>query len=492
MTATDRASMRADEALFGPVVFRYGARAAIRDGWLVDFRVVLPIVDVGAATSPQGSAPHVNGEAPGAVSSEGPAPPTPVLGGWGAEPGGVVGGGAPYEYAAAGLAAALRALPARRVIAYANRNADARRLAELLRGLLDGVAVFCVDGTMPAAARAAAVAAFLAAPRAVLCNVKVLAEGADLPAADAVAFCDAKDSVVDIVQCAGRALRPAPGKPAAWIIAPVVARPDAADPLLGEAARKVRRLLRVLAQMDEALAEDLRVGVRRPRRPPSTGVRGPRPLRPPGLRPRCADFHANTEDGVPGVEGGLAPLGGAPGVEAQPRGAGGEAPNASAGGRRGRSPLQEKRGSGSPRQPCCLLGAALDPTRAAALAAAVRLQVRAAAPPPPLDLDADKYALMVNINPDYHRWWQLFAADGARLTSKQTLKQYLGGRELPVVYKGNSPLGVLGFGRVVRASHVGGLRPPSNAPPSTGDTGVGERALRPPPALASGGHAPPR
>ena len=54
-------------------------------------------------------------------------------------------------------------------------------------------------------------------------NVKVLSEGVDVPALDAVAFIDERDSVIDIVQAVGRVMRRPPGsnKTTGYLIVPV-------------------------------------------------------------------------------------------------------------------------------------------------------------------------------------------------------------------------------------------------------------------------------
>ncbi|MFE3504193.1 Helicase associated domain protein [Kitasatospora sp. NPDC059146] len=87
----------------------------------------------------------------------------------------------------------------------------------------------------------------------ILCNARLLAEGIDMPAVDAVVFADPKTSVVDIVQALGRAVRQQPqqGK-VAYIIIPVyIPSPDAdgeeaddlptADPaIVGQAGPQVQ------------------------------------------------------------------------------------------------------------------------------------------------------------------------------------------------------------------------------------------------------------
>ena len=54
-----------------------------------------------------------------------------------------------------------------------------------------------------------------------ICNVKVFSEGVDVPALDAVAFLDPKQSQIDIVQAVGRVMRKAAGKRHGYIVVPV-------------------------------------------------------------------------------------------------------------------------------------------------------------------------------------------------------------------------------------------------------------------------------
>ncbi|MFE0457789.1 Helicase associated domain protein [Kitasatospora sp. NPDC058965] len=63
----------------------------------------------------------------------------------------------------------------------------------------------------------------------ILCNARLLAEGIDMPAVDAIVFADPKTSVVDIVQALGRAVRQKPqeGKVAYVIIPVYLPSPDA-------------------------------------------------------------------------------------------------------------------------------------------------------------------------------------------------------------------------------------------------------------------------
>ncbi|WP_419838680.1 type ISP restriction/modification enzyme [Candidatus Poriferisodalis sp.] len=56
----------------------------------------------------------------------------------------------------------------------------------------------------------------------VLANAKVLSEGVDVPALDAVVFMDPRKSTIDITQAVGRAIRRADGKELGYIVIPVV------------------------------------------------------------------------------------------------------------------------------------------------------------------------------------------------------------------------------------------------------------------------------
>ncbi|MEV7817331.1 DEAD/DEAH box helicase family protein [Streptomyces flaveolus] len=96
----------------------------------------------------------------------------------------------------------------------------------------------------------------------VLSSVKVLGEGVDTAQCDAVAFCDARGSMVDIVQMVGRALRVNPGEgKLASLVVPVFLGPDedADDLLTSDAYGTLAKVLGALRAHDadtiEALAD---------------------------------------------------------------------------------------------------------------------------------------------------------------------------------------------------------------------------------------------
>ncbi|WP_449341595.1 Helicase associated domain protein [Streptomyces canarius] len=87
----------------------------------------------------------------------------------------------------------------------------------------------------------------------VLSSVKVLGEGVDTAQCDAVAFCDARGSMVDIVQMVGRALRLSPGEgKLASLVVPVFLGPDedADDLLTSDAYGTLAKVLGALRAHD--------------------------------------------------------------------------------------------------------------------------------------------------------------------------------------------------------------------------------------------------
>ena len=83
-----------------------------------------------------------------------------------------------------------------------------------------------VDGSTPAIVRAAQLDRLRADPTPGVCqvisNARVLTEGVDVPALDAVVFLQPRKSKIDIVQAVGRVMRTYPGKRTGYIVIPVV------------------------------------------------------------------------------------------------------------------------------------------------------------------------------------------------------------------------------------------------------------------------------
>lgn len=187
---TDSVSMD-DPTVFGRQVFQLPFASAIESGLLADYRVaVVTVTDAEVAKLTA---------ARRLVSVDGRAVSARMLG---------------MQVA---LAKAVRDYGLRRVITYHGRVMAATRFARGLAAAIDllpavdrppwEVRARWVSGDMPPQHRRAALAA-LQRPgdsTVVVSNARVLAEGVDVPALDAVMFADPRDSVTDVVQAVGRA-----------------------------------------------------------------------------------------------------------------------------------------------------------------------------------------------------------------------------------------------------------------------------------------------
>jgi predicted helicase len=96
--------------------------------------------------------------------------------------------------------------------------------------------------------------------RALMTNARCLTEGVDVPAIDCVMFADPKQSRIDIVQAAGRALRRCSGKEYGYIAVPLIV-PDKMDfEKFAEttAFRQVAQTITALSTQDERIVDEFR------------------------------------------------------------------------------------------------------------------------------------------------------------------------------------------------------------------------------------------
>ena len=101
---------------------------------------------------------------------------------------------------------------------------------------------------------------FVVHKRALMTNARCLTEGVDVPAIDCVMFADPKQSRVDIVQAAGRALRRYEGKEHGYIVVPLVVPEKMDFETFAEttAFRQVAQTLTALSTQDERIADEFR------------------------------------------------------------------------------------------------------------------------------------------------------------------------------------------------------------------------------------------
>lgn len=254
MTATPRILKSADDGdvsmhdqrIFGREVYRLPFAKAIDAGLLADYRVLVTIVsdaEVAKLTADRE-----------VVSVDGHRLPARMLA------------------AQVAVARAIAAYDLRRVITYHRRVLEAKRFAATLEHVLPllppaerptrPVHADYVAGNMPHEVRRARLGR-LRRPgdgATLIANARVLAEGIDIPALDAVAFVDPKDSAIEVVQAVGRALRRGEDTAkTATIIIPVIL-PDGADPetvLENSEFETVWRIVRALRAHDERIADEL-------------------------------------------------------------------------------------------------------------------------------------------------------------------------------------------------------------------------------------------
>ena len=119
---------------------------------------------------------------------------------------------------------------------------------------------FHVDSTMSAAEREQQLNEFIQASPSTIFNARCLTEGVDLPGIDSVVFAAPKQSVVDIVQATGRALRKAPGKTQGYIIIPIIVPEGMTFETFAETTeyRKIVKIISALSTQDERIIEELK------------------------------------------------------------------------------------------------------------------------------------------------------------------------------------------------------------------------------------------
>jgi superfamily II DNA or RNA helicase len=122
------------------------------------------------------------------------------------------------------------------------------------------ITTFHISSRKTAGERGDLIREFAACPRALMTNARCLTEGVDIPAIDCVTFADPKQSQIDIVQAAGRALRKYHDKQFGYIMLPLVIPDGVTFEEFTEktAFRKVARTITALSTQDERIADEFR------------------------------------------------------------------------------------------------------------------------------------------------------------------------------------------------------------------------------------------
>lgn len=246
-----------DESTYGPVLYRYPFATAISDGYLKDYRLLVAAVADAQVRELLGD-PRLAED------------------------------GVPVTMAAAqaALAMAAAAYGLRRCVVFFPRVAEARLFAQTLPRILEllppdrrppgPVSAVLVHGDMTTVQRDFALARLRNPPEggwSVVTNVRCLGAGIDIPAIDSVMFAAPKESVTDIAQAVGRALRPDVAARTATVIVPALLPADDEDGQPAAAGGRwgnVLNVVRALAAHDETLTAELGQA-RAARRPPPAG-----------------------------------------------------------------------------------------------------------------------------------------------------------------------------------------------------------------------------
>lgn len=238
-----------DEKTYGEEFFRYGFGQAVDENVLSDYKVV--VFTINEAAVQRRLFDFLNYE--DAPQLEWAAK---IVGVWNALSGRIKNESIP---------------PLKRAVVFAGRIADSKKFSDHFvktteayyeatgsEGEFRKFEVRHIDGSMSATQRKAYLDWLRDEPAPgetrVLSNAKVLTEGIDVPALDAVVFLKPRRSVVDVVQAVGRAMRKAPGKRYGYVILPIIVDPsrDAAEQLdKNEEFRIVWEVLGALRSIDD-------------------------------------------------------------------------------------------------------------------------------------------------------------------------------------------------------------------------------------------------
>ncbi len=230
-----------DESVYGPVLYRMEFAEAVDRGWLSDYEVVVIAVSDRDLRRTYESSIEISHADTGLAFDD----YVKLAGCWDAlaDPLTVSTGGNRHT----GQIDMANDTHARTAIAFTNRVKASQLTAEMWPKVVENVSeadrgreylrldVSHVDGSTAAVTRHMHISALRdhrsdpnADPRLcrVVTNARVLTEGVDVPALDAVIFLDRRTSKIDITQAVGRAMRTAPGKRRGYVVIPVVVADD--------------------------------------------------------------------------------------------------------------------------------------------------------------------------------------------------------------------------------------------------------------------------
>lgn len=144
-----------------------------------------------------------------------------------------------------------------KIISFHKTIKNAKDFAGIADSYLDSYCVTHISSKQSKAERNESMSDFRTSNQALITNSRCLTEGIDVPAVDAVLYADNRDSVIDIVQSAGRAMRKHGDKDTGYVIIPIYLESFANHNFI-ESVRDanfdlVWTTLQALSEVDEAL-----------------------------------------------------------------------------------------------------------------------------------------------------------------------------------------------------------------------------------------------
>ena len=152
---------------------------------------------------------------------------------------------------------------AKHIISFHNSIARAKDFKELNAELMKidpsfkNLKSFHISGKDSIGYRASELERFVSVSPSLMTNARCLNEGVDIPAIDAVLFADPKQSKVDIVQAAGRAMRKSSGKRFGYIVIPVIIDGNQ-ETDLGTAFNQIITVISALGMSDERIIDEFK------------------------------------------------------------------------------------------------------------------------------------------------------------------------------------------------------------------------------------------
>jgi superfamily II DNA or RNA helicase len=144
-------------------------------------------------------------------------------------------------------------------ITFHTRVKYAENFKKIHKEISDKTNSFVVSGEDSTSVRNQILNSFKRSNRAVISNARCLTEGVDIPTIDMVFFCDPKNSKVDIVQAAGRALRKAEGKTLGYIIIPIYhSNKDGVEKVIDDSSfKRLTEVIKAISDHDDRLQEEI-------------------------------------------------------------------------------------------------------------------------------------------------------------------------------------------------------------------------------------------